>query len=607
MQLFYTVGGARRALEARPGQTVLEALRAAGITAVSAPCGGVGSCGKCRVRIGGLGWVLACRTPAQPGMELFLPGERAAAIAREGAFRLWEDLPPRPWPELGLEGAGTGRGEVPGGADEAIRSGAAGQENGANEKDRPGTPPADVPALGAAVDLGTTTIVVHLHDLLTGRRLGSAAEPNAQTPFGADLVRRIAACEGDGLAALAGAVRRQLSRMTARLLAEAGVGPGALRAVCIAGNTVMLHILAGLSPASMGVAPFEPLSRFGCEWPDGCGVEAWRTAWVWLCPCAAGYLGGDITAGLLACGLEGGAVETENVPCGEDEAAESAAGQPDGLAQQRDAAALSEKTTDGAASANAAGQDGWRLFLDIGTNGEMALVGPKGILCCATAAGPAFEGAEIRCGMAGAAGAVSGVRWGLRGPEVKVLGGGSAAGICGSGLIEALAMLRTVGAVDPSGRLLGSEEAEAAEQEELADWLGEEEGENAVYLTADRQVFLTQGDLRRLLLAKAAVAAGVQALLAAAGIGCEEVTQVYLAGGFGSSISPKAACEIGLLPRALAAKTLAAGNTAGEGAALALLRADARGRLLALAGRCRYIELATDPFFAREYLEQLRF
>lgn len=562
--LFYTLDGRRRAITARPGQTVLAALQNAGVTALPAPCGGAGSCGKCRVRAEGLGWVLACRTPAAPGMELFLAGQGAAAIFCQGALRPWEALPPDPWVLDGPAGGPGTDGPAAGSAAAVLGTGgpaAGGLANAfAEDADKA------APLLGAAVDLGTTTLVVHLHDLATGRRLASAGEANAQGPFGADVVRRIAACEGGGLARLAGAVRGQLSRITAGLLAGAGAGPSALRAVCVAGNTIMLHILAGLSPASMGQAPFTPLTLFGGETPGHeLGVEAWQNARVLLCPCVAGYLGGDITAGLLACGL--------------------------GLPPAKQGSPV----------------PGWRLFLDIGTNGEMALAGPDGILCCATAAGPAFEGAGITLGMAGAAGAVSGVCWGPAGPAAAVLGGGPARGVCGSGLVEAAAMLRAVGALDASGRLLRAEEAEAAGGEELADWLGEEGGQPAAYLTPDRRVYLTQSDIRQLQMAKAAVAAGITALLQAAGVGAHEVQAVYLAGGFGSCLSVKSARAIGLLPPALAAPAQAVGNAAGEGAALALLRRDARRQLGALAGRCRYLELATDPFFMQEYLEQMHF
>lgn len=629
MQLEYTIGGRRAALTARAGQTLLEALREAGAAEASglaAPCGGAGRCGKCRVLVEGCGWVLACQTPAEAGMTLRLPAPGAAAVLREGTLRVWETLPPMLWPEL---------------------AGEAGSVSGAGGATGPGAP--GFAGLGAAVDLGTTTVVVHLHDLATGRRLGSLGEANAQTPFGADLIRRIAACEGDGLAALSGAVRRQLARMTAQLLSEAKAGPGALRAVCVAGNTVMLHILAGLSPASLGLAPYTPVSLFGALRPDGCGVAAWQGAQVWLCPCAAGYFGGDLTAGMLACGLTG---EVAGSAVREAGSAAATPGRPD--------AAEGRGRPNGPAAAG-----GWRLLLDIGTNGEMALAGPDGsLLCCATAAGPAFEGAEIRMGMAGAPGAICGMAWGPEGPRPRVLGGGTPRGICGSGLIETLAELRRVGAVDASGRLLTAAEAEAAGLEEMADWLEDAVPEGAalplpgggeadsaddakagsapgaaagagragahapvltapaapaegpiVWLDGGRTVYLTQGDIRRLQLAKAAIAAGVRTLLRRAGIRAEELARVELAGGFGSSLSPGAACAIGLLPPALAlpgagpdpARVRAVGNAAGEGAALALLRADARAALCALAARCQYIELATDPEFQQAYLEEMHF
>lgn len=664
MQLEYTIGGRRAALTARAGQTLLEALREAGAAeeaGLAAPCGGAGRCGKCRVLVEGRGWVLACQTPAEPGMTLRLPAPGAAAVLREGTLRVWETLPPLLWPEL----AGSAEGAAADGlADGVDGPGGAAGADGLRGTDAPrGGPGADgvdgpdgasgagsFAGLGAAVDLGTTTVVVHLHDLATGRRLGSLGEANAQRPFGADLIRRIAACEGDGLAALSGAVRRQLARMTAQLLSEAKAGPGALRAVCVAGNTVMLHILAGLSPASLGLAPYTPVSLFGALRPDGCGVAAWRGAQVWLCPCAAGYFGGDLTAGMLACGLTG--EEESGSAVREAGSAAATPGRPD--------AAEGRGRPNGPDAA-----PGWRLLLDIGTNGEMALAGPDGtLLCCATAAGPAFEGAEIRMGMAGAPGAVCGMAWGPEGPRPRVLGGGAPRGICGSGLIETLAELRRVGAVDGSGRLLTAAEAEAAGLEELADWLEDAVPEGAalplpgggeadsaddakagsapgaaagagragahapvltapaapaegpiVWLDGGRTVYLTQGDIRRLQLAKAAIAAGVRTLLRRAGIRAEELARVELAGGFGSSLSPGAACAIGLLPPALArpgagpdpARVRAVGNAAGEGAALALLRADARAALCALAARCQYIELATDPDFQQYYLEEMHF
>lgn len=652
MQLEYTIGGRRAALTARAGQTLLEALREAGAAeeaGLAAPCGGAGRCGKCRVLVEGRGWVLACQTPAEPGMTLRLPAPGAAAVLREGTLRVWETLPPLLWPEL----AGSAEGAAADGlADGVDGPGGASGADGLRGTDAPrGGPgaggaagpggPDGFAGLGAAVDLGTTTVVVHLHDLATGRRLGSLGEANAQRPFGADLIRRIAACEGDGLAALSGAVRRQLARMTAQLLSEAKAGPGALRAVCVAGNTVMLHILAGLSPASLGLAPYTPVSLFGALRPDGCGVAAWRGAQVWLCPCAAGYFGGDLTAGMLACGLTG--EEESGSAVREAGSAAATPGRPD--------AAEGRGRPNGPGAA-----PGWRLLLDIGTNGEMALAGPDGtLLCCATAAGPAFEGAEIRMGMAGAPGAVCGMAWGPEGPRPRVLGGGAPRGICGSGLIETLAELRRVGAVDGSGRLLTAAEAEAAGLEELADWLEDAVPEGAaggavvdppsraalfppdaegpslcpgqknrpsvlpegpiVWLDGGRTVYLTQGDIRRLQLAKAAIAAGLHTLLRRAGIRAEELARVELAGGFGSSLSPGAACAIGLLPPALArpgagpdpARVRAVGNAAGEGAALALLRADARAALCALAARCQYIELATDPDFQQYYLEEMHF
>ena len=492
-------------IPAQEGESILSALRRAGVTAPESPCGGNGTCKKCLVEVDGLGQVLACRTPVTGECTVRLPQEDGGAVVAEEGRSAQFPLTP-------------GEG------------------------------------LGAAVDIGTTTVVVHLYDLATGARLGTRSGVNSQRAFGHDVITRIQYATGtpDGLAQLTGAIRAQLGEYLEQLCREAGRGLEQLRAVTVAANTVMEHLYTGLSPATIAVAPFTPLSLFG-QWLPGpeCGLPA--GARVYLCPAVAGYVGGDITAGILSSGAY-------------------TARQP-------------------------------TLFLDIGTNGEMALGDGTGeFLCCATAAGPAFEGAVISQGMAAADGAISKVE--LENGQVRchVLGGGPAQGICGSGLVDALAVMLRLGAVDETGRLLPPEEA----PDEALPFL-EEDGEGGVRFLLAPGVAVTEEDVRQLQLAKAAIAAGIATLLEQAGLEAEGLGAMYLAGGFGNYIRPESAAAIGLFPAVLLQKLLPVGNSAGAGAAAVLLSRQAMEQLDGLPRHCRYIELSGHKSFNSHYIECMMF
>lgn len=488
-------GGETREAEACSGETLLAVLRRAGVP-VPAPCGGQGRCGKCRVQLqkdGAEQTVLACRTMVDSDCAVTPETQRGGAI---------------------VGSAGTGS---------AVRSGRTG--------------------LGAALDLGTTTAVLELFDLQSGESRGLAAAWSALAAYGADVISRAQYCmeHPDGAATLRALLRGQ----TAELLRQLGARPQDLKELFVAGNTVMQHLYAGLDPSPIALAPFTPPTLFA----DG-PLEPGLT----YAPCVAGYVGGDITAGLLASGL--------------------------------------------------AEQPGQHLFLDIGTNGEMALGGRDGFLCCAVASGPAFEGAGISCGMPGLPGAVCRVRWTGAAPEFEVIGGVEAKGICGSGLIDLLAVLCEKRLITGGGLLLGPEDAPA----EYARFLGEDERGNGVfYLTEDRRVFLTASDVRQLQLAKAAVAAGIRVLLKKSHVGAEEIDSISLAGGFGNSLHVESAVQIGMLPPTLQGKCRVLGNTSLAGARLALLDPAAREKLSAIQRACRYIELSGDADFNLEYTDQLYF
>ena len=387
--------------------TLLALLRRAGCT-LPAACGGHGRCGKCRVSVNGVPR-LACRVVPEDGDEVILPPAAGGRILTETL-----DPPAAPTGESGC---------------------------------------------AAAVDLGTTTVAVRLYELATGRVAAACAGWNAQAAYGADVISRIQYTreQPDGLSALSGCIRAQVESLLTQALAQTNREARELKRVVLAGNTVMQLLFAGISVESLAAAPFRAETLFRQPVQD-----TLLGAPVHYLPCAAGYVGGDITAGLLASGL--------------------------------------------------ADRSGRFLYLDIGTNGEMALGGRDGFVCCAVACGPAFEGAGVTCGMMGTDGAVNRVRYNGK-FEMNVIGGDAATGLCGSGLIDLAAILVRQGVIDETGRLLPPEEV----PERMRAFLTRDENGNGVFHLTDR-VYLTAGDVRSLQLAKAAVAAGVQVLLAQQGI-----------------------------------------------------------------------------------------
>ena len=516
---------------AAPGETLLSALRAAGV-AVESPCGGNGTCGKCAVEIrrGQGGWerALACQTPAEEGMEVRIPHGPSRLQVEDGAAL------------------------------------AAGGRRFACDEARPGQ-------LGVAVDLGTTTIAAYLHDLSTGEVLARAGRANPQASFGADVISRIHACSQGELDRLQSAAASCLAELAEALCRDAGADASRIARWAVAGNTVMQHILCGLSPESIGVYPFSPLSLFGERLPIPQVCDS-----AYLCPCMSGYVGGDIAAGIVACGLD----ELVRDP----DAAPSASGGP-------------------AASGGAPRPGRNVLFADLGTNGEMALVADGELLCCATATGPAFEGANISQGMQAKTGAIDSCRFEDGAFSVTAIGNAMPAGICGSGLIDALAACLQAGIVDETGRLLPPDELPA----DRAPLVGLRDGKPAALLVPDGSVALTQKDVRALQLAKAAVSAGISTLLDRAGISLSKVDEFVIGGAFGTHMRAESAAAIGLIPAELLPRVRMVGNCAGAGACAALLSAEARDRMAFVAKSARYIELSLDEGFSEAYIDAMEF
>ena len=419
---------------------------------------------------------------------------------------------------------------------------------------------------GIAFDLGTTTVVATLLDLSTGTPVAVASALNQQQPFGADVITRISATmmDPDTLARLTALAQQTLAELAAEVCAAGGIDPAEVYEVALAGNATMTHIVLGIDPEPLGVAPFILATRLLPEvLAAELGLPAHPRARAVIFPPFGAYVGGDITAGLLASGMD------------------------------RDART--------------------RLFIDIGTNCEIVLGNRDWLLATAAPAGPAFEGAAIRCGMRAADGAIEVVTMTPDGLELKVIGDTQPAGLCGSGLVDAVTGLVRLGLLDSSGRLV-SEERAAELAPGLADRLTQLGAERVFVLhwlgepgNVSRSVYLSQRDVRELQFAKAAIATGWRILLEEAGLEPGDIQQVLLAGSFGSYLSPANAIRIGLVPEIPVLRVVSAGNVAGEGAKMALLSVRERAGGLALLEEVRYVELSDRTDFNDRFIDQLAF
>jgi uncharacterized 2Fe-2S/4Fe-4S cluster protein (DUF4445 family) len=413
-------------------------------------------------------------------------------------------------------------------------------------------------SFGLAFDLGTTTVVGTLLDLTTGTPVAVRAALNKQQPFGADVITRISATMLDPAARdkLRVLATQTLAELAAAVCDEGGVRPEEVYEVALAGNATMVHLVLGLDPEPLGVAPFIMAARLLPEvMAADLGIPAHPGARAVVFPAFGAYVGGDITAGLLASGMD------------------------------RDPRI--------------------RLFIDIGTNCEIVLGGRDWLLATAAPAGPAFEGAAIRCGMRAADGAIEAVTIAPDGDlDLAVIGDAEPRGLCGSGLVDAVTALVRAGLLDSSGRLVPDEDA-ARIAPRLASRLTTVGAERVFTLHGD--IYLSQRDVRELQFAKAAIATGWRILLEEAGLTGADVSQVLLAGSFGSYLSPSSAIRIGLVPAVPALRVVVAGNVAGEGAKMALLSVRERAAALALLEEVRYVELSDRPDFNDRFIDQLGF
>ena len=385
---------------------------------------------------------------------------------------------------------------------------------------------------GVAVDLGTTTVVMYFLDLRSGKIEKIASFINPQSAFGADVITRITHCQlnATGLQDLHQAIISALNREMRKFAACRNISTASFEKLTFAGNTTMMHLLLGEDPVSIALSPFKP--RFTATRKlrgDTTGLSVNKEAIVVTMPSVAAFVGADIIAGLAALN-----VNQKNY-----------------------------------------------LFLDVGTNGEIALVTGDEIFTCAAAAGPAFEGANLTCGMSARTGAISS----FTGPgEYLVIGNSEPVGICGSGIVDIVAFLVANGIVDETGYM-----------------------KDHYVVNHDNNIYVTQKDIREIQLAKSAIYSGMKILIKMRGLTFSDIDALFLAGGFGNYINIRSALQIGLLPEELTGKIYPVGNSAGIGALQYLKSNEFVKRTDMIKNKARYVELSNDDDFTTEFALNMSF
>jgi uncharacterized 2Fe-2S/4Fe-4S cluster protein (DUF4445 family) len=415
-----------------------------------------------------------------------------------------------------------------------------------------------------AFDLGTTTVVATLLDLDSGQPVAVASMLNRQQPYGADVITRISATMMDdhALAALRDRAHETLGALTAEVCAEGDVDRGEVYEITVCGNVTMMQLALGVDPEPLSMAPFiVSTHEFPPTRASEFGVDIHPRAPAFVFPSLGAYVGGDIVSGMLATGLT------------------------------RDRRL--------------------RLFIDVGTNSEISLGSSDRVLATAAPAGPAFEAAQIRCGMRAAEGAIEGVKIDGGTLGLDVIGDAEPGGICGSGLVDAVAELVHAGILDHSGRFIADERA-AEHHPGLADRLTQIGKERVFVLhwrghDPEASVFLSQRDVRELQFAKASIATGWSILLSELGVEVQEIAQVLLAGSFGAYLTPLSAVRIGLVPKLALPRIVSAGNVAGEGAKIAALSLRERAEAHSILREVEYVELSGRSDFNDMFVDQLAF
>ena len=392
--------------------------------------------------------------------------------------------------------------------------------------------------LGLAVDIGTTTVAAYLYDLKTGKRLGVSAVKNPQCVFGADVVSRQEQSLSGGGEQLSAAITGAVNDLADSLCRDSGRDPSEIDAGVITGNTTMLYLLHGYPVKDIAVAPFDAKHLFGDFEPAAPRFSNWAPSCrIYYPRCISAYVGADITSAILASGM--------------------------------------------------CRQESPTLLADIGTNGELAINAGGKLLCCATAAGPSFEGSGIQMGSNAFDGAIDKV-WIENGrTKIHTINNAEAGSICGSGLLDSIACLLDLEVIDETGRM----DPDRCDEVLLDS-----------YYLGDSKVLVCQADVRALQLAKAAIRGGIETLLYHCGLDHGTQPNLIIAGGFGSKLDPKSAQRIGLIPAGMAQSARSIGNAAGLGAVMLLLSKNAIEECEKIAAKAKVVELSTDPVFTDSFI-----
>ena len=554
------------------GGTIAEACAKAGHP-LELVCNGQGTCGKCRVEItccGETRSVPACKTPVTEGMEITVPEtlfQRSDAVLTEGRPAHEFSLRPTVTKLCRSRQALTPADGSPAVerklsrllADEAV-SAVTYVYSGQRLLD---VQPGDTRSAlyGVAVDIGTTTVVLYAYDLNTGELLDTVAALNSQIAHGGDVISRIqyAVEKPDGTDELHRLILRCINELLARVEEHHPGFVNDLWHMVLCGNSAMQHFFLGLDPSGLAAAPFTNATEHAVTGTgEEYGLVMAKAGRVDFLPLLGGFVGADTAAVLLTLPENG----------------------------QR------------------------RLMVDLGTNGEIA-VGLNGAFQVAsTACGPALEGGCIECGMRAAPGAIRHVTVDANGVQLQTIGGSEPVGLCGSGIIDAVAELLRWAVIDPSGRMLSrAEYAGSHADSPLSDRLeyAAEHDPCFVLSRGEHTVCLTQKDVRQIQLAKSAVCSGCIALLADNGLTPQDVDALYLSGAFGSYMDIDNALAIGLLPPVPRERIVSVGNGAGQGVQMCLLDREQLSRSAALPSLTVHRELASDRQFAEEYMANMSF
>jgi uncharacterized 2Fe-2S/4Fe-4S cluster protein (DUF4445 family) len=417
--------------------------------------------------------------------------------------------------------------------------------------------------LGSAVDIGTTTVVLKLIDMRKGTCLATETALNSQSRYGDDVISRISfGSSEEGFRELRKSIAGCIDGLLGKACSEANVSRKDVYEVCCVGNTTMGHVMAGLPIEQLGQSPYKAYELNAVEMSvEEAGIQMNEAGSVRVGENIAGFVGSDTVAVGLAV----------------------------------DIACAAEMT----------------LVVDIGTNGELICGTSENLLSASCAAGPALEGARIKYGSRGVDGAIEAVVINSEDIDIDVIGGGNARSICGSGLVDAIAVMLELGVIDMTGRFISAEDAKSRLSEKIAARVIEEEGGAGFVLSWQSQgqpkVILTQKDVREMQLAKAAIRTGIELLLKRLGISACQVDRVLMAGAFGNYIRAQSALRVGLLPKVELSKIHFVGNAASSGAEMMLLSDAGRQEAGDIARQVNYVEIANEPAFGNIYAECMLF